>query len=306
MKRPVSSLAVGILFAACVQGQPLDADPRSIAAFDEATGAIEGTVHDQELRPLEGAVVGITALGATTTDANGAYRLSFIEPGTHAVLATAGERYTARTNKIEVYSGQATTVNFVLELLPFNGTYYEVFPYVGLEACQWYTPIGWAHCTWPYTAAYGGAAQNGVNLSSYSIPADLMENKQSYNYTVHPNSTMIVSELFWNAASAAAIYQRFYQACAWYDPVIDACWPPGETTYRLSFYAEGIGTSPITYRWQHNMTSDLPWVQSRASVFGDSQDRPIAFALSQKIDMYNTVFYGEIPPESFSAGPVDS
>jgi hypothetical protein len=119
------------------------------------------------------------------------------------------------------------------------------------------------------------------------------------------NHSKVISELFWEATSTAATHQVLIIACGWWDPVLDECVPPGTTTTGVRYFGK-VGTSPIRIEWEHPEPDHLPWVMARANVNGNFSDmKPAGIALDQKIEMYNTVFYGGDPPPGFTAGPVD-
>jgi hypothetical protein len=210
----------------------------------------------------------------------------------------------ART--VELTPGETTELTFTLRALPANGTYHESFPYVGLQPCQWYLEGTIAHCTLPYTAVHGAAKRQGVNLSQYGAPPDVQDTKDRFNFSVRPDHTGVVSELYWKASSLGAVYQVLVIMCPWYDPVWDECVPPDAPPGNVGVrYFAKVGTSPISIKWKHPETKHLqlaPFVWSRANVNG-ADDRPVGVAIDQKVEFYNTVFYGAEPPEGFTAGP---
>ncbi|HLE47845.1 MAG TPA: hypothetical protein VI818_06065, partial [Candidatus Thermoplasmatota archaeon] len=215
--------------------------------------------------------------------------------------------FETRAQAVEVVQGLTVDVTLTLSPLAVNGSYFEMFPYTGFQACQWYVEGTIAHCTFPYTAVHGTLRQHGVNLTNYGLPPDLQENKDRYNFTVRLDHEGVVSELFWRAGSAAAAYQILVIMCPWYDPLWDECVPPGTTTTGVRYFTK-IGTNPLRIEWKHPNREHhkmTPFVMARANVNGDDT-HPVGIAFNQKIDLYNSVFYGAEPPPNFSAGPTDA
>jgi hypothetical protein len=302
-------LAALLLLAGCSGSQGNDLQAAGTGTgLDPSMGRIKGQVVDEELRALDNATVTVADLKLiATTNVVGDYEIVNIAPGEHDVMAYR-LGYEPQGRRIKVEAGGTATLVFSLKALPANGTFHETFPFTGHEPCQWYVQGTIAHCTLPYTQVYGAAKKNGANLSQYGLPPDIQQNKDRFNFSVRPDYKGAVSELFWSAGSTGAIYQVLVIMCPWYDPVWDECVPPdaavGSTGVR-DFSL--VGKSPIRIEWNHPDRKHLrmaPYMWSRANVNGGS-DRPVGVALDQKVDFYNTVFYGGPPPDGFSAGPKD-
>lgn len=298
------------LWSGCVGSEGAeDEGPSSVDGdgLQVGMGILSGRVLDDEFRALQNATVAVPDLDVEqSTGADGTFRLVNLAPGEYDAIAVK-LGYQALGRRVELLPDKTTEVTFLLSPLPTNGTYYESFPWVGLQPCQWYFEGAIAHCTYPYTNAYGTAKRNGVNLSAYGLPRDLQDNRDRYNFSVRLDHTGGVSELFWKASSAAATWQLLVVDCAWYDPFWDECIPPdaapGTTGTR---YFTKVGRSPVRIEWKHPNMKHLAlsnWMMARANVYGDPQGALQAgFAFDQKIEMYNTVFYGSPPPEGFTAG----
>ncbi len=267
-----------------------------------------GQVLDEEFRAIPNATVGVASTTLVTqTNEAGDFEIGPLDPGSYDVSAYA-LGYGALARRVDVVAGQSVDVTFALPILASRAAFYESFPYVGFEACQWYFEGTIAHCTLPYTQVYGTAERNGVNLSQYGLPRDVQDNRDRYNFTVRADHTGIVSELVWQATSAAATSQALILACGWYDPLWDECVPPGETHTGIRYHGV-VGTNPIRLEWklddeQLKYLEKSPWIMSRANVHG-SEVVAGGFALDQRVEMFNSVFYGADPPEGFSAGPPD-
>lgn len=269
-------------------------------------GRLFGQVVDDELRGLSNATVFLPDLGfQAPTDTKGAFEFQAVPPGL-VQLQAYQLGFQPAAKEVEIRVGESTAVTLILHPLPANGSYFESFPYIGFEACQWYFEGTIAHCTFPYTAVHGTLRRNGVNLTQYGVPPDVQTNHDRYNFTVRLDHAGVVSELFWRAGSAAAAYQMLVIMCPWYDPLWDECVPPGTTTTGVRYFTK-VGTNPLRIEWKHPNKEHhklTPWVMSRANVNGDDT-HPVGISFDQRIEMYNTVFYGSDPPPNFSGGPPD-
>ncbi|TLM78085.1 MAG: hypothetical protein FDZ70_04505, partial [Actinobacteria bacterium] len=82
------------------------------------TGVVTGTVTDSaSAAKLAGVLVSVTGGGSATTDANGAYTLANVTPGTKT-LTFSKSGYTTQTASVSVSVGATTTKNVALVLLP--------------------------------------------------------------------------------------------------------------------------------------------------------------------------------------------
>jgi hypothetical protein len=113
--------------AGCVSSGATTAGPAAAvsAAFDDATGSIRGLVQTEDLAPIAGAQVGVLGTKIIgTTDAGGAYGLSYVPPG-KAALAVQALGYASMSRSVDVVAGQIVeNTNFVLAALPSLAPYH--------------------------------------------------------------------------------------------------------------------------------------------------------------------------------------
>jgi hypothetical protein len=86
-----------------------------------STGALAGTITDPSGAVIVGAAVTATSIGtgaerSTTTDANGAYKLSLLSPGNYRVKFSAPGFKTSEVSSITVNVTETATVNRALEI----------------------------------------------------------------------------------------------------------------------------------------------------------------------------------------------
>jgi hypothetical protein len=78
------------------------------------TGAITGAVVDDDGSPLGGARVSAQNETLTTTDTDGSYTLTNLQPGPTQITASFGPRYIADKETVTVMSAQTITQDFIL------------------------------------------------------------------------------------------------------------------------------------------------------------------------------------------------
>lgn len=303
--RASAGVVLLLLLAGCTGGGkdivPSGAEVVSNNDFD-AVGAVSGTVVDDEQRPLVDATIRLDPLSRSTkTNVEGRFVFARVPVGVYEINASL-DGYHASTLRVNISEGRTETAQVTLVALPAAVAYYETFPYAGIQRCMIYTSVYLASCSQPYTAAYYTALGSGVNLSQYGLPEDIIDNKYRTSFEVRENYTGLVSELVWAAQSDASRYYKLVLSCPWYDPVIDDCVPPGSAgPTNEATYAVARGVSPLRIELSSkDIRPDwLPAVMARAYLSGPV-DRPAGAALDQRIEMYNSVFYGLNVPSDWT------
>ncbi|HLE47844.1 MAG TPA: carboxypeptidase regulatory-like domain-containing protein [Candidatus Thermoplasmatota archaeon] len=304
MRPPATVLVVlgSLLLSGCTSGSNNggDLDVPGAPADGDPIGAVSGQVLDDERRPLSGVNVRLEPVGRNdTTNEAGRFLFAKIPVGAYELNITLGG-FHSRTLSLNVSEARTTAVSILLVPLPADVSFHETMPFKGLQRCMFYTSAFKASCTYPYTAVYGNLHKNGVNLSNYGAPTDLIENRFRYNFTARADHTGIVSELSWRAQTEASRYYTFQLSCPWYDPTWDDCVVPGATApANENTYAVARGISPLRIEWKAEKATWLPWIMARAYLWGGAE-RPAGAALDQTVEMWNTVFYGGPVPKGFS------
>ena len=81
----------------------------------ELLGAISGTVTDENMNPIEGAIIIVEGTSHTaTTGEDGDYLITDVEPGVYEIIASSYGYYTEYKPYQEVISGETTFVDFIL------------------------------------------------------------------------------------------------------------------------------------------------------------------------------------------------
>ena len=106
-----------LVAAACGEG----AEPTATRAL---SGIIEGVVKDADGRPIFGMRLGIVSGTAPfpeiapVTNEDGVYRFPAIPPGTFSVAVHDGQGTRIALQSVEVRSGEASKLDFILPTLP--------------------------------------------------------------------------------------------------------------------------------------------------------------------------------------------
>lgn len=256
----------------------------SPATFTEGTGAIEGTVTDDQLHPLAGAEVAASSLGLVTqTDQMGRFTFSNIEPGPLA-LSAAKVGYESATKRVSVEAGTKTAVAIALAPLPSDEPYHVVAQAViNVEAS-----VATAVCVPP---PYPASCPVKFIGPSHWVKLDLNR------------SSGIFLELAW--VPGTAISQALNVSA------IARTKPPGQSATELrSHYFEGV--SPLRGRipvdsWLEAEgvacaaagTCELfEWLWAKAN-----PPNPAGAFLSQRLNHVVTTFYNGPLPLNFTALP---
>lgn len=274
------------------------ADAGENVGSNAQVGTLSGVVTDDEVRPVAGVNVAILQPSVSaTTDAEGRYTIVNLPVGTYDVYA---ERlgFKSRAAKVTIEVGKTTTHDFVLTPLAVGDAFIDYYHRTLLIECMLFAnPLWVSACSYPYTAVYLAAHNNGVNLSHYGLPDDVQDNKVRINFTVGFGVKGIVSEMTWvPTADSGRTMRLVHCEPADYDPVLDSC----------SFMSSQIAKSPISYQWQlpkdkvPKKEGQVYWVMALIWPWPAAVTDVPGVILDQKHDLYESRFYGEAPPEDWT------
>ena len=138
---PVVAILAASLLAGCTDGGP-SADPADDpSAFDDVqvsdtTGAIRGIVYDATITPLPGALVQVTGGPNATTDDQGAFVFSNLQPGDYFLTVTKAG-YLATQQSVGVVAGQLEPPVTKVQLLvdAAQQPFVELYQWTGFLQC---------------------------------------------------------------------------------------------------------------------------------------------------------------------------
>lgn len=284
---------LALMVAAALSGCSSPSAPEALGGAPAGVD-VRGQVVDEEARAVAEALVSFPELvRSTRTDGDGKFLVDGVPPGNYT-LTVARDGYENLTRTVTVNARTAVLLSIELRAITkSHAGHWETFPFVGIQQCMWFSPSFKAGCSFPYVAAIGTLDGNGVNVTQYGVPRDVMTNQYRYNFSARSGHAGIVSELGWTANTDASRIYALELSCAWYDAAVDDCVAPGQTTWEPgNTYARARGVSPLRIEWTQEKTEWLPWIMSRAYLNGET----VGMALDQRVEMYNTVFYGDPPP----------
>lgn len=143
--RSQSSAAIVALLAfslsGCVRAESIDSSdsadataPSHIDAGSASGGAIVGSVVNEELVPIENALVAIDDLTPATTDASGRYSVEGLEPGEHRLIAQA-LGYESVARRIALAADETLEIQIVLVRLEILDPHTLLFIKSGIVRC---------------------------------------------------------------------------------------------------------------------------------------------------------------------------
>lgn len=202
-----------IILGGCIAAESAEI-PQAAAApasFDEASGAITGTITDDELQPIAGAILGILPSETITeslqvlSDEAGRFAFSNVPPGTHT-LAGSALGYSSASRSVEVQVGVVTDVAVIVEKLAAEGAYSVTEVRKGSVTATMYraTPqcMYFASYIDPNTPVIG-ASRNLVKTCGGSGGADFGQLHWIEEFYKETEWRTIVAELEWTPQSAA-------------------------------------------------------------------------------------------------------
>ena len=295
----VSLLMASLALAGCAgdkgADQPADEDFDDLGLqASETTGVLRGVVVDTAIRPLAGVSVSVT--GATpkeaTTNADGLFGFSGLEPGTYFVRATK-PGYNATQASADVVAGVAEPpiVKMLLSADPSNAPYVQTYVFEGFIECSGsFVAVGFAAC------------------SQAGLPND----KFIVEYPLDRPPQWVQSEAVWDTTQAVS-------------PGLDVVYSYAGEDVLLTNYVEDRGPSPLLLQANGTLAASVglgngtdlmirvfnePVEGTRPSdpAQGDGcVDRPalggcatgVGFTVQQAFTIITNVFYGFAPDPSW-------
>jgi hypothetical protein len=169
--------------AKCPSGQMCNPNCQCVAAL----GSIAGTVKDSSGNPIAGVSISVSgpSSGSTSTDNNGYYIISNLNPGSYTVTASI-IGYNSQSKSASVSAGSTTTVNF--DLTPFCD-YDNVCDSGETQACSDCKTIVSIYPTYTYPGqevvitVYFTDSRFSVSKSDYDVKFDLFISNIPWNST---------------------------------------------------------------------------------------------------------------------------
>jgi hypothetical protein len=325
----VALLLTTSLFAGCIaadepapaKGSDVAPPTASAANFDETTGALKGTVIDEEGLPVVGVTVGLIETGLSTLTAEtGEFSISNIAPGEYTVQASMLS-YEPAVKRVMIEVGTVAQANFQLVVIPIDSPYYFSDQEQGNIQCSVTLFPGF-----PMVSAVAGSDGWYSSLQA----CGLLEDAQSVNplppsdydlqFPVPAGTQEFVVEQIWQSTQAAGSGLSIgaedpdavndgedYGDVSGQSPLY--LYVPKEKVLNVTT-AQGIDpmeddfiVQTRTFSTANTTNQDMPVPIPEVPVFGapTNQKLDAGLALDQKFEVWVTSFVRMDRPASFSA-----
>jgi hypothetical protein len=294
---PFRALALVLLLAGCSGGgggAGGDDDGTPGLAVDAGTGALQGVVVDDAIRPIAGAAVAVSgpAERSATTDAEGRFAFDRLAPGSYIVKGSHPIFASAQTTA-EVVAGDADPplVRLLLSRLFSQEPFSEAIKFDGYIQCGYDTGFLTSQCVNDYTTiVVGGGVANQLR--------SLVDNR-GYVTAVGPGWQVMVYELLWETSAQGTSEEMFFLASFFNRTSTDN-------------YGRAAGPSPVslrlvvgeTHETQAGTEEQVP-PEGRPDLYvfagiSSGGGLPVGVGFSQPFTFFQHNFYYGVPPEDWS------
>lgn len=281
---------VAVAFAGCTSGGgPSDAGENSDVSgpggvADADTGNVVGVVVDDSIRPLAGAEVGIPELSIeTTTNEDGSFELTGLEPGTYGIAAQK-LGYDSAAKRVNVVAGEVTEVNIELTAVAIVDPFVDVQTWTGYIECQVGTAAVLANCL---------PIQNIINQNNLPNPTNTEQ--IGFFFVAEPRNETV-----------GGLYEMIWQKSTAYTAEELSLGVEPENTGLGGGYEREQGPSVLRVE----ITDNEPYVsvdpsdpdndEVQVRVFAAGTNPPTA-VVDQRFDVWSSVFYHAHPGEAYTA-----
>jgi hypothetical protein len=334
-----------LLLSGCVGGesatpndvQATDQAPpeASAATFDDETGAVQGTIINDEGLPVANVLVGVLETGLQTTTAqNGQYTFSNVLPGEYTVSA-ALLGFEAASKRVTVEAGAIAQANFQLVPVAIEQPYYVSVQELGNIQCSisWNpgAPLWAPDPSQPTNTSRGLLAPGWYTGLQACGVLDIVPGASSANplpptkfilQWENPAGTYeLLAEMVWQSTQLTGRGLSFayehpdgvndgsptYEGAAGFSPLRDHV--NNSELLEVNLFQgvdpreEDFPTQARGFSTANTTDANLPVPIPAVPVFGApaNQKADVGFALDQKFSIWQTSFVNQPMPENFSA-----
>ena len=307
---------LALLLAGCTAtGEDQGIDAPGSASFTDSRGAIQGTVTDESLLPIPGAVVSIEGgTDVATTGYDGAFVFSLLEPGSYSLSASA-PGYGEGATSVDVIAGDVASVSLRLVASASTEPYMTTTLGSGRLGCGMAVAVRPAGISQP--ANWCGA---GTDFAYYGAP----QLNDKYHVAVPIATTdptlleTIVYETAWQSNQA---FSSGFLAYWYIEGKVSGI--PRVWDYYLDL-GESAGRSPLRFTMDRAtieellldadpsmvdkcaIVTDCHWgaaVYPHADTLGDGSPLDFSLYVDQAFTHYVSEFVGAPPVDGFTALP---
>lgn len=314
------------LFAGCVAepaAKPDDTPQATAAEVDESTGALVGTVINEEGLPLSGVNIGLIETGdATTSDDAGQYTINGIEPGEYSVQA-AMVGFEPGLKRVTIAIGEIAQANFQLTVIAVDVPHHVSDQQLGNIQCSVTIFPGF-----PMSGVVAGSDGWYSSLQACGLLEDaqaanpLPPSKFDLQFPMPAGTQEFVVEQVWQSTQAAGNGLSIgaedpdavndgedYGSATGPSPLY--LYVPNQKLLNVTG-AQGIDPAEDdfivqtrTFSTANTTNMDLPAEIPEIPVFGapNNQKLDAGLAFDQRFEVWITAFVGMERPAGFSALP---
>jgi len=316
---PLAFLLVATVLAGCAGGSPSADDTVPPGTnFDDidvpvsaTTGAIRGIAVDERIVPIEGATVKVTGAAvdeSTQTDAEGRFVFGDLEPGTYFLAASSPLHASAQAS-VEVVAGVAEPplTRVLMERLFAQEPFVEQQKFDGFIQCnQAGVVYASAPCITDFTGLAGGSVNGTGPCTAGGCAPQLrriLTEQRGFRTAVGPGWQSIILEMVWTESSDTfeemgitfSFNETQRPGTHWYarSESLSPLWM--EIKVGVPGPGEQIpeGTPEMIPAEGHNDLYYFVGVRT-------SDAHPVAVAVNQQFQVFQTSFYFAVPPEGWS------
>ena len=189
----VASLLFAALLAGCADGGPSEPQEADPAAFEDVevtdtTGAIRGVVVNEAIVPIAGALIALNNGKNATSDDEGAFVFSTLEPGTYFVTASK-LGYVDVSQSVDVVAGQKQP--------PITKIQLSLDPAAAKPFVQSYVFDGFIQCSGTFVAV-SFAACSAVDIVQEGVTQDNF----GVVYPMDQKPQWLQTEMTWDSTQA--------------------------------------------------------------------------------------------------------
>ncbi|MBI2078307.1 MAG: carboxypeptidase regulatory-like domain-containing protein [Euryarchaeota archaeon] len=275
---------VALLVLAGCAGPGAQGRPNALPGSPEpaAGRTASGTVVDDELRPLAGAVVShLGGTASTSTGANGSFRLGSLPAANGLLLRAAQPGYRDQVVRVDLAYVASAEVRFVLAAQPTAVAHHLTNTTTGQVSCE----------------AAAGNAHGFPGVYTVSC-AEHLDNHQAEARVPFPAGALVgIVELAWEPQSALADIlglEVSLEGAGEPQSIAEAHGEPGDHYVRVH-----TGTSP--FRALRGAGVLASHVHVEPGLLDDHATANAGAAVQQEFVLYTTTFYGELPLPTWTA-----
>ncbi|MHB1262254.1 MAG: carboxypeptidase-like regulatory domain-containing protein [Thermoplasmatota archaeon] len=256
----------------------------------ETTGGIRGIVVDQSIVPVQGSKVTLSGGQNTTSDAEGLFRFTGLEPGDYFV-SVSKPGYSAVQQAASVVAGVADPplVKVLLTRLTTAQPYLDFYKLDGFYECGFAAPVITDSCDFGWRTGYDAVNETGNQPPVIPRSPTAFSNTQFID--VPADTWSIIQEAFWTDDAVASMMVSLDET-----PIDNAC--DCSPSYMSAVMAQPTYSRLDTFDEKTGETEAPAGVTAAARgflPFGDPQ-----YALNFRFVVITSLFHNYPAPESWT------